>query len=748
MKILYQIPLLVVSLNQLVTAETAVTNQPVGYVNILQGTDSNKQFSHGNTLPLVGMPWGMVAWSLQNGVGGWFFNPNGRVDGIRATHQPSPWMGDYSYFVLMPQAHDLRMDVKARTQDYDTNTAILRPDYEKIDLKQDAITVELTGTERCGVFRLTYHTGTTGRLILDRSGKSKADLKIEGRTILDRNGKSKADLKIEGRTIYGVNPSNAKNVSCYFVVKLDRDITQASPIENTKDAQGYVEFATAPTEPVIVKVGTSFISWEQAEQNLRAETEGTFEAVHERVAGVWNANLGKIEIEATEDQKKTFYTCLYRAQMFPQGIFEIDASGKTIHFSPYDGKIHDGELYAGIGIWDGFRTTFPFLTLVYPSQLDKILQGFVNASVEGNGPLPEWPSPGYGGGMPGQHCAAIFADAVVKGRKGFDAATAYEVLRKGAFEGLGRKGGNNYLKLGYLLGPQYGAVSTTLDYAYDDWCVAQMARQMNHPEDAKTLMERSQNYRKLWDPSVGFMREKKTDGTWAGKFDEFKWMGPYCESGPWQASWFVPHDPAGLTDLLGGREKFAAKLDKLFSLSIPKGHKPGIHEEKEMVAIPFGQCALNNQPSFQIPYLYAAIGQPWKTQYWTRRACAELFNAGPRGFCGDEDNGSMASWYLLSAIGLYSFCPGTPEYIVTSPLFAKVTIHLADNKTLVITASNNSDKNVYIQKRLFNGKEVTGTVVRHQDLIKGGELHCEMGPTPKTDNVSDKDLPYSASKKE
>jgi predicted alpha-1,2-mannosidase len=707
--------------------ESTAPRKPLEFVNILQGTDSTKQFSHGNTLPLVGMPWGMTGWSLQNGPDKWFFSPNGTMDGIRATHQPSPWMGDYSYFVLMPQTGDLRVDAKARTQNYDAATSILRPDYEKIDLKQDAITVELTGTERCGVFRMTYHTGTMGRLIIDGLSQSKGD------------------LKIEGRTIYGISRSG-KRIPAYYAIKFDRDITEGTPNANPKNIQRYVEFSTTPTEPVIVKIGTSYISWDQAEQNLRAEAGGTFDAIHARVAEVWNANLGKIEIEATEDQKKTFYTCLYRAQMFPQRIFEINAEGKPIHFSPYDKKIHDGELYAGIGIWDGFRTTFPFLTLVYPAQLERILQGFVNAAVEGQGPLPEWPSPGYGGGMPGQHCAAIFADAVVKGRKGFDVATAYEVLRKGAFEGLGRKGGDNYLKLGYLLGPQYGAVSTTLDYAYDDWCVAQMARQMNHPEDAKTLMERSQNYRKLWDPTVGFMRLKKEDGSWVERFDEFVWMGPYCESGPWQASWFVPHDPAGLTGLLGGREQFSAKLDKLFSTTIPPSHKAGIHEEKEMAAIPsFGQCSLNNQPSFHIPYLFAAIGEPWKTQYWTRRACAELFNSGTQGYCGDEDNGSMACWYLLSSMGLYPFCPGTPEYLVTSPLFPKVTLHLENNQTLVITASNNSEKNVYIQQGTLNGTALSKPWIDHADLIKGGELRLEMGPAPKIEVVDEKALPYSAS---
>jgi len=712
----------------------------VEYANILQGTDSTQGFSNGNTLPLVGVPWGMVAWSIENnsgrgGVPKWFFTPNGKCYGFRATHQPSPWMGDYGQFLVLPQAGGLRLDVKARTTDYDANTAILHPDYAKLDLKQDAITVELTGTERCGVFRLNYRQGATGRLIINSFGAAK-DLTSE--------------IKIDGRTIYGISRANGggvpKNFASYFVIKLDRDIGKSEILQD--NAQGYVEFQTSPAEPVIVKVGTSFISWKQAERNLLAETAGGFDVIHERVTKVWNTNLGKIEIEASAEQKATFYSCLYRAQMFPQRLYELDAAGKQIHYSPYDGKIHDGVIYGGIGVWDGFRTTFPFLTLVYPAQLDEILQGFVNASVEGNGTLPEWPCPGYRAGMPGQHCAAIFADAVVKGCTGFDVAQAYAALRKGALVGLGREGSANYLKLGYLPGLRYGAVSTALDFAYDDWCVAQMASQLNHPEDVKPLMVSAQNYRKLWDPAVGFMRDKNADGTWVEPFDEFKWMGPYCESGPWQASWFIPYDPAGLAGLLGGRQPFAAKMEKLFSLAIPTTHKPGIHEEAEMAAIPFGQCALSNQPSFHIPYLFAATGQPWKTQYWTRRACAELFNAGPKGFCGDEDNGSMASWYLLSSIGLYPFCPGTPEYLITSPLFTKATLHLVDNKTLVIAAPTNSEKNIYIQKRLFNGKQDTKTWMRHQDLIKGGELHFEMGPAPKEIPSTEGDLPYSASPRE
>jgi len=681
--------------------EIASVTQFVDYVNILQGTDSTRKNSHGNTLPLVGMPWGMVNWAVQNETNrAWFFKPNGKCFGFRATHQPSPWIGDYGQFLLMPQSGELRMKIPDRVTDYDTTSAIERPDYLKLLLKGDTITTELTGTERCGIFRFTYHNGNVGRLILESFGES--------------------EIKIEGRTAYGLSRANSggvpqKEFASYFVIQFDRDITQSAIVaqepspervgDKPKDVQAYVEFATAPTEPVIVKVGSSFISWEQAELNLRAEMTGSFDEIHDRVASVWNTNLGKIEITATEDQKRTFYSCLYRAQMFPHRLYELDAAGKPIHFSPYDGKIHEGVLYGDIGIWDGFRTTFPLITILYPERLNEILQGFINASLEGDGTLPEWPSPSYRKCMIGQHSAAIFADAVVKGQTAFDVAQAYKSLRKSAFEPpdkgmLVRDGMADYLKLGYTPRAKH-SVSATLDYAYDDWCLAQMAQQLNHSEDAKVLMERSQNYRKLWDSSVGFMRGKNADGSWVEPFDEFAWGGPYVESGPWQASWFVPHDPAGLTSLAGGRESFTAKLDKLFNQP-PTYHlgeyKRVIQEMVGMEAIQFGQCNLNNQPSFGIPYLYAAIGLPWKTQYWTRRACSKLFNSGPKGFPGDEDNGSMASWYIFSSLGFYPFCPGTTEYLLTSPVLTKAIIHLAGDRKLVITASANSDENIYIQK--------------------------------------------------
>jgi predicted alpha-1,2-mannosidase len=713
--------------------------EPLGYVNLLQGTDSRFELSHGNTLPLVGMPWGMIDWSIENSPGDWFFQPNGKIDGFRATHQPSPWIGDYGQFVLMPQAGALQIDAESRRSEYDAATAILRPDYEKLDLNRGQITAELSGTERCAVFRLTFNRGGSGRLIISACGGS--------------------EIKIEGRTIRGFSQANrggvAGNFASYFVIQLDRDLTKTGQVGQGSNVAAYVEFKTSANDPVAVSAGTSLISWEQAEQNLRVETAGGFDAVRSRVRRAWNDNLARIGIEATEAQIQTFYSCLYRAQMFPHRLYELDPAGKPRHYSPYDGRIHDGVLYGDIGIWDAFRTTFPLITILYPAQFNEILQGFVNASEEG-GSLPEWPSPGYRDCMIGQHCAAIFADAVAKGNTDFDVATAYKSLRKSAFEPpthgeLVRHGLADYLKRGYIPdGASTYAVSASLDYAYDDWCVAQIARQQNQPEDYKILMARAQNYRLLWDASVGFMRPKTADGSWVGPFDQFAWGGPYAEGGPWQSSWFVPHDTSGLANLAGGREKLAAKLDEMLGLP-PVFHVGGygqvIHEMTEMANAKFGQYAQCNQPVFDVLYLYAAVGQPWKTEYWTRRVCAELFDAGTRGFPGDEDNGSMASWYVFSSIGLYPLCPGTPSYMFTSPLFGKITLRLPGNKTFVITAASRSEKNVYVQSRQLNGRDDVRTWITHDDIMRGGELRVNLGPTANMRAIADEDLPYSASPK-
>ena len=725
------------------------------HVNILQGTDSIFEFSHGNTLPLVGPPWGMTDWSPQTSGDNntrWFYQYAVRkIVGFRATHQPSPWAGDYGNFMIMPETGPLVVGSEQRAADYDLAASVYRPDYLRITLPRYGVTAEITASERCGVFRITFDGAPAGRLLIDPAGES--------------------HLEIVGRRFQGFTKSHfanraPDNYAMYFVGELDRDISRYGTFSGGAEPEserptsgprvgGYVEFDTAANPVVEVRMATSHISLKQALRNMQTETQGGFEAVRARTAAQWETNLQRIEMEGTDEQRRTFYTCLYRALKFPHRFYEVDAHGHNIHYSPYDGKLYEGVCYVDSGFWDTFRTQFPLYSIVYPERLGEIVAGWLNGFRE-SGWLPQWPSPGGFTGMVGTHADAMVADAMVKGIRGFDLQTAYAAIRKDAFgvgtseQDGGRRGMQEYLALGYI--PPKAAndwISAGLDFAYDDWCVAQAAKLLGETNDYQVLMGRAQNYRKNWDPQVGFMRAKNADGTWAeSQFDEFAWGNGYVEGGPWQDSWAVQHDAAGLAELLGGQAALAAKMDKLFSLP-PTFHFGGvrhvIHEMSEVVPLKMGQCALNNQPSFHIPYLYIPAGQPWKTEYWTRKACAELINSGPQGYPGDEDNGSMSSWYLLNAMGFYPLTPGHPSYVFTSPAITKAVIHLAEGKTFTIAAPGNGPQRIYVQRRKLNGKEVTNTWIAHQDIIAGGRLEVELGDKPNERVVKDDELPYSAS---
>jgi predicted alpha-1,2-mannosidase len=718
---------------------------PLAVVNVCQGSDSDRDFSHGNTLPLISAPWSMTDWCLQNRPDineRWYYQwKSKRFYGFRATHEPCPWAGDYGHFTIDPQTGPVAMTPRDRACDYDPTKTIMRPDYAQVRLGKFHITAELTASERSAAIRMHFDPADkTGRLVFDFPGD--AQLLVQGN-------------RISGYSKYHGGPAEG-DFHCYFAAELDRPVTGwglVGTAQASGKGTGYVEFPIEqPT--VELKVATSYISPDQAWHNLDVETRGGFDAVRQRTAAAWEQRLGKITIDATPDQQATFYSCMYRAMKFPHKIYEPDAAGKPIHYSPWDGKVHAGVAYADSGLWDTYRTQYPFFTIVYPEQMGEIIAGWLNAYREG-GWLPQWPNPGGFRGMTGSHADAMVVDAMSKGITGFDYATAYEALHHDAFdiprrgEHGGREGMRNYLKLGYL--PANTAtywVSSSLDYAYDDWCVAQAAGIMHHPGDYAVLMKRSMNYRNLWDPSVKFMRGKDENGNWSDKnFDEFAWGAGYTESGPWQASWAVQHDVAGLADLTGGTEVFAGILDHLFhqpSTFHTGGYGGVIHEMTEFAACNMGQYAQNNQPSFHLPYLYAAVGQPWKTEYWTRRACAELFNAGPDGFCGDDDNGSNASWYLLSSIGIYPLTPGRPQYILTSPLFKSVKISLADGKTFTVTAGDNSPQNVYVKSRTLDGQPDGNTWITQSQITSGGTLVDQMSDKPNERVATGTDLPYSA----
>ena len=723
--------------------------QRLAMVNVTQGTNSVREFSHGNVLPLLSAPFGMTDWSVQNygDINERFFFQSRRntFHGIRATHQPSPWAGDYGHFSITPQTGPVALETAARASEYDPATTVMRPDYLRIHLKKYNLTTEVTASERAAVWRVHFDPAQRmGRLVFDLPG--------DGQLQMSGN-------RLWGYSKYHGGPA-AGDFHCYFAAILDRPITGGQSVgtetESGKGA-GHVEFATQDGGPMVMRIATSFISPDQAQLNLDRETAPGFEGVRQTTAAAWEKLMNRISVEGSAERKQTFYSCLYRALKYPRKIYERNAAGEVVHYSPWNGKIERGPAYTDTGLWDTYRTQFPLLSIAYPDIYGEIVAGWLNAYREG-GWLPHWPNPGGFRSMPGNHADAMVADAMVKGISGFDYQTAYAALRKDAFEipvgqsgqPIGGKGAmEDYLRLGYVPArkTEYW-VSMTLDYAYNDWCVAQAAKRMGQADDYRALMKRSQNYKKLWDSSVGFMRGKDEAGNWSGRgFDQYAWGGAYAESGPWQASWGVQHDALGLADLTGGKAAFGAKLDDLFThppIFNTGAYNGVIHEMVEFVAVGMGQYGACNQPSFHLPYLYAAVGQPWKTEYWTRRACRELFNASPSGFYGDDDNGSNASWYLLSSMGIYPLTPGHPSYVLTSPEFDSVKIELPNGKTLAIGTKGNSEKNIYVKSRTVNGKTWTKTWISHAELVSGAKIMNAMSARPAVREVKAEELPYSA----
>ena len=724
-------------------------------VNPLQGTASQHQFSTGNCLPLVCRPFGMTHWSPQTDEGPWLFSSEARkLQGVRATHQPSPWISDYGHFTVMAQTGPLALSAGQRSSGYRLDKAIVKPHHFRADLIRYRTTLEVTPTERCAFFRFTFPANETGRVILQPFA-----------------GQSHVEAGDDGQTLTGFTRANSggapNNFACYFAAVFSRPWTRVHLFHGNHVLDGtaragdrigaFAEFDADASPVVEMRVATSFISVEQAQRNLEREIgERGFDEIKDEGERIWNEGLGRITIEgATERQRQTFYTCLYRAQLFPRVWYEHDADDKAVHYSPYDGQIHGGVLYADNGFWDTYRTVYSLLSIIYPERLTDILNGWVNAAKEG-GWFPRWSSPGYRACMIGTHMDAVIADAYVKGFRDFDIEAAYTAMLRNAFEptdggDFGRWGLSEFDEQGYVPADKYeSATACTQDYSYNDWCIAQVAQGLGRTDDARRLLARAGNFRNVYDPGVGFMRGKNADGTWEEPWREFAWGGAYVEGGPWQSTWAVPHDPAGLIALMGGTEAFVAKLDKM--LALPPHFEAGtygfeIHEMTEMAVADFGQYAHSNQPVHHVLYLYAYAGQPWKTQQWVRRVLDELYSPDPDGLAGDEDNGEMASWYVLSALGIYPVCPGHPSYVLGAPLFPRATISVQGGNSLAITGEGNSAENVYVQDVRWNGETYGKTWVSHDSLVGGGELAFTMGQVPKTDQkYGDDDLPYSLSR--
>lgn len=728
----------------------------VQYVNTLQGTNSTYELSWGNTYPTTAVPYPMNSWSPQTGKNGdgWKYQYSATtIRGFQPTHQCSPWVGDYGVFSLMP-VPELVVDESKRATPFSHDKEIAKPHYYKVTL-ENGITTEFSPTTRSAHFRFSFPVKGDAFLVLDGYTKT-SQVQIDV-----------ANHRITGYVHNGAfSPKTHKN---YFIIQFDKPFVSYGTWENRKntiqknnlsrEGEGigaYVQFAKG--SKVQAKVSTSYISPEQAEVTMTRELgkHSSVEVTKQAAADVWNQLLNRVLVEGgTEEDMKTFYSCMFRANLFSHKFYEEKEDGSPYYYSPYDEKIHDGYMFTDNGFWDTFRSQFPLTNILHPTMQGQYMQALLDAQ-EQCGWLPSWSFPSETGGMVGNHSISLLTDAWVKGIRTFDPekalkAYAHEAMNKGPWGGAnGRVRWKDYYQLGYIPYPEsMGSTAQTLEYCYDDFCAYQLAKMTGNKFYEEVFARQIYNYKNVYDPSVGFMRGRKLDGSWAD-FDAFEWGGPYCEGNAWHYNWSVFHDVQGLIDLTGGDERFVAKIDSVFALpGIVKYGTYGtkIHEMLEMELAKMGQYAQGNQPIQHMIYLYSYAGQPWKTQYWIRQVMDRLYNSSENGYPGDEDQGGMSSWYVLSALGIYSVCPGTDEYVLGSPKFRKATITMEDGKKFVIEAKGNSKDNVYIQNATLNGKRHTRNYIHYSDIVNGGVLELQMGNQPeKTRGTAKEDRPFSLSK--
>ena len=645
------------------------------FVNTKQGSKSVHRYSNGNTLPLVQLPFGMAAFAPQNVEGNvrWYYHPDSRsLEGIRLTHQPSPWIADYGAVIFSLQNKLLGgFGGEERWSGYRPEDAVLTPYYLKFRLLRSRSDFELAPTERGAVIKVTFdEDGDNYFSVTPVKGTCSYRFDSKTDTLFVTT-----DMHMSGEAV------NFKN---YIVLRfpegaVDAEKTLVSSDDKFrkgtkcrgKKAGIHLALKNKTTE---IQLATSYISFEQSLFNLNGEVAGkSLEEVKASAENIWEEYLSRVKIE-TKDEKlfRTFYSCMYRAFLYPHKCHEYDKNGNAIHYCPHDGSVKNGVRYTDNGFWDTYRTVYPFFALVAKDELREMLVAFINEYKE-SGWLPRWLSIGECGCMPSTLVDAVIADGAVKGFIDND-------LLELALEGMikhsvtnaphkrfGRNGAESYCKLGYVpYEEEKETVNLTLDAAYGDWCIAEIAKILGKKDIEKEYRKRALNYKNLFDRETGFMRAKNKKGEFRPDFTPIGWGRDYTEGSAWQNSFAVPHDMEGLAKLYGGKDKLIAKIDELFATPPHYeiiGYDCEIHEITEMAAVDLGQCGMNNQPSFHIPYIYSELGEVEKSAYWVKKICDELFSYEDDGFPGDEDNGTTAIWYIFGVLGLYPFCPGKPEYV-------------------------------------------------------------------------------------
>lgn len=736
----------------------------VDHVNPLMGTDSKYSLSNGNTYPAIATPWGMNFWTpMTSKMGdGWTYKYNeNKIRGIKQTHQPSPWINDYAAFSFMATTGELKFKEEERQSWFSHKAETVTPYHYKVYLADYDVVAEVTPTERAAQFKFTFPEADSSYIMLDAFFKG-----------------SMVKIIPEKRKIIGYCRNNSgsvpNNFHNYFVAEFDKDfeITHTwndnwSLQENTTDSEGnhvgaIIGFKTAKGDVVHVKVASSFISPEQAQLNLDREIgNDTFEDTKEKAKKAWETELNKIEIEDDNiDNIRTFYSCLYRVLLFPRKFYEFDENNNVVHYSPYNGKVLPGYMFTDNGFWDTFRAVYPFFNMMYPELNKHIMEGLANTYKE-SGWLPEWASPGHRNCMIGSNSAPIIADAFLKGNVNKkDVDTLLEAVLKNAnietgrpASSVGREGLNYYNNLGYVpynIGVDEN-VARTLEYAYADFTIAQMAKKLKKDSIANRFYKQALNYKHVFDPSTNLMRGKNEDGSFQSPFNPLKWGDAFTEGNSLHYTWSVFHDVQGLINLMGGKDNFVKQLNGVFTMppDFDDSYYGGtIHEIREMQIVNMGNYAHGNQPIQHMIYLYNYANKPYKTQEKIRLVLDKLYSATPDGYCGDEDNGQTSAWYVFSALGFYPVAPATDQYVIGSPLFKKATLHLENGNTFYIEANNNSSKNFYIKSASLNKNSYTKNYLSFDDIQNGGIFSFDMNNTPNKNWGSQEDaVPYSLSLK-
>ena len=738
------------------TASAWANTEPVDMVNPLTGTLSKFELSTGNNYPVIALPWGMNFWTPQTGKNGdgWQYTYTAdKIRGFKQTHQPSPWMNDYGMFSLMPITGEVTFDEEKRASWFSHKAEIAKPYYYRVYLADYDITTEIAPTERAAMFRFTFPQEEMSYVVLDA---------------YDRG--SYVQIQPEKNRIVGYTTRNSggvtKDFKNWFIIDFGSRSFDYTSVTDSKEiftdrkelkdnhTGAIVGFRTGHRDVITARVASSFISLEQAERNLNELGKKSFDEIASDGRKIWNDVLGRIQVEGgSEEQMRTFYSCLWRSLHFPRRFYEIDDKGNPIHYSPYNGQILPGYLFADTGVWDTFRCLFPFLNLVYPSMNEQMQAGLVNAYLE-SGYLPEWSSPGHRDCMIGQNSASVVADAYIKGIRVANQDKLWDAVTYGAHHHLdrsasGRVGHDYYDRLGYVpcnvgIGQN---VARTLEYAYNDWSIYTLGKAMGKSEaELAPYKKAALNYANVYNPARKLMCGREEQGAFNADFVPENWSGEFCEGNSWHWSFCVFHDPAGLSKLMGGRDEMTEMMDSVFVLPSYLGLRSRgmIHEMREMQVMDMGQYAHGNQPIQHMVYLYNWTGQPWKAQYWTREIMDKLYNPNADAYCGDEDNGQTSAWYVFSAMGFYPVCPGTKQYAMGSPLFQKILVKLENGKTIQIEAPDNNKQTRYVKDVKVNGKSVSRTWLEHDELTKGATIKFQMSSKPnKKRGTDEKDAPYS-----